>query len=279
MKKLYKPISVLLALAMLFAVFTSAPIHVSAAGYSLQILPCEGGSIVRESYQLDDWSITTYPAGTMIILSANPDEGNELANWDVHIQDGEQIEVNRGAGRFYYFDIPAGNEDGGTILIGATFVPAVHIEKHTVTIQPNYEGGTNNKVKLEDGTSSGEFRSGEAVYINIEWEQGTRFRRSEGDDPIQYKLHARYKNGESQDVDLELDPDIMQNDHADEYYFIMPDADVSVTCEFEYANHEITYEYVPDAGVDASKCGKPYFMIDGQRYEAPPVVTAVTGKR
>lgn len=270
MKKPKKLLSFFLVLTALFAVVAAAPFQVNAVGRSLVLVQSQGGTIVRENYQQDDWDHTVYEAGTRIMLSVSPEEGYDFSRWDVHFQNNDPVEVNKGAGRFYYFDIPEDSEEKGPIIISALFVGQQPREEYHVSIVPNYEGGTENTVKLGNGVDSDFFLPGDTVTVNIDWKPGTRFRQADGDDPDQYKLHARYQNGNEQ-VDIPLDPSVAQDDHADKYTFVMPSAEVSITCEFEYAYYDVTYEYVADEGVDPSGMKDPYYVIDGETYVQNPL--------
>lgn len=263
MYNLRKPLSFLLSLSLLFTVFFSAPFHVNAAGNNyLEIIQSDHGEIIRENYKEDDWNHTGYEVGTRILLSVDPEEDYELEDWDVKFQDGTVIDVIRGYGKYYYFDIPQHGDGANHISIRAAFVKIGTGSRHTAAILPGYEGGTENKVTLESGNTSDRFKPGEAVYVEIEWEPSTRFRTSDGGDPDRYKLRAYYtKNGVESDVPIDPSPAQYEREH--EYFFIMPDADVSVTCEFEYLEYDITYEYVLDPGVSEDDVSKPYFVLNG----------------
>ena len=114
MKNLQKSLSFLLVFAILLTVFAAAPIQVTAASTNYLVLhqPVDEqgniiGHIQKENHIEDDWEVTGYEDKTTISLSVDAEDGYEFVGWDVHIRNGDAIEV-RQEGYLYSFDIPEG---------------------------------------------------------------------------------------------------------------------------------------------------------------------------
>lgn len=209
-----------------------------------------------------------YNDGVRIDLSITTEDGCDFVKWIVRVGNGPDIDVITDGPRYFFFIPIDSTSNTRYIYISAVVEEFDPNRPFTATVNPD-PGEVSNTVTLDGGDIEHQYIEGDTVTVNIDWKPGTRFKTAiNADDPDIYKLRATYYDKDEEDyVNLPLTPSLAENDHANQYTFLMPHANVSITAFFEYCDYEITYElvYSDPAMEDTAErfLRHPYLRIDG----------------
>ena len=159
MKLFRKSASILLALIMVVLIF---PISAYAAKNYIAIEQnIEHGTVtVKNPTNINNSVNDLY----RVVLTADPEEGYRLKEWNVHYKNGAGIPVQYagGADNLYYFDIPKSTAKTKYIIIDAVFEQGVPYE---VKISFSDFTGFGSSVKVD--RTDRKYQAGETVTVTV----------------------------------------------------------------------------------------------------------------